>query len=118
MTAGTSALRVYLDEDVDVLLARLLSTRGYDCLTAVAAGHLSWTDAAHLEFASQEGRILITHNRVHFEQLAVSWWQQEKEHAGILLTVRRADTYAVARRILRVLAGYDEAGWRNCVLYA
>ncbi len=38
------ALRLYLDEDVDVLLARLLVARGFDCVTASALGHLGWTD--------------------------------------------------------------------------
>ena len=62
-----AALRVYLDEDVDVLLARLLSSRGFDCLTASELGHLGWTDQQHLEWAAAEERIMITHNRVDFE---------------------------------------------------
>jgi hypothetical protein len=37
-------LRVYLDEDVDVLLAGLLTAHGYDCLTTAAAGRLGSTD--------------------------------------------------------------------------
>jgi hypothetical protein len=32
--------RLYLDEDVDVLLADLLAARGFDCLTAARVGHL------------------------------------------------------------------------------
>src|SRR5947209_12158091 len=86
-----SALRLYLDEDVDVLLADLLAARGFDCLTAVTAGHLGWSDEAHLEYALQESRILISHNCQDFECLAVQWWGQQKEHAGIVLTIRRAD---------------------------
>lgn len=111
-------LRVYLDEDVDVLLARLLTARGFDCLTAVQAGQLGQSDMVHLETATQEGRILISHDRRDFEQLARLWWEQEKEHAGILLAVRRPDTYELARHVLPVLRCYDQDGWRNCVLYA
>ena len=118
MTATPSSLRVYLDEDVDVLLSSLLATHGCDCLTAVGAGHLGWSDEAQLEFAVQEARILITHNRMDFENLAVVWWGQGKEHAGIILALRRANTYELARHILPVLRRYDQAGWRNNVLYA
>lgn len=55
-------MRVYLDEGVDVLAGQLLSSRGFECLTAVDAEHLGWSDEKHLEFASNELRILITHN--------------------------------------------------------
>jgi hypothetical protein len=45
-------LRVYLDEDVDVLLVPLLTVRGIDCLTTLAAGNLSRPDEEQLAFAT------------------------------------------------------------------
>jgi predicted nuclease of predicted toxin-antitoxin system len=86
------SLRVYLDEDVDVLLARLLNARGFDCVTAAELGHLAWEDEQHLEWAAAEERVTVTHNRVDFENLARHWWQQSREHAGIILAIRRANT--------------------------
>jgi predicted nuclease of predicted toxin-antitoxin system len=77
-----SALRLYLDEDVDVLLADLLAARGFDCLTSVSAGHLAWGDEAHLAYAVHESRVLISHNRRDFEQLAIRWWGQQKSTLG------------------------------------
>jgi hypothetical protein len=50
--------------------------------------------------------------------LAVAWWGQQRDHAGILLAVRRSDTYDLLRHILPVLHLYDQVGWRNTVLYA
>ena len=114
----TTALRIYLDEDVDVLLARLLNARGHDCLTASELGHLGWADERHLEWATVQTRVLITHNRVHFESLAREWYGESKEHAGIVLAVRRASTYELLRRVLPVLGVYDQDGWRNVVMYA
>lgn len=111
-------LRVYLDEDVDVLISQLLISRGFESLTAVNAGHLGWADEEHLEFARAESRVLITHNRVDFERLSKTWWTQQKEHAGIILAIRRANTYALVRSLLPVLARYDQSGWRNIVLIA
>lgn len=116
--SAPAPLRVYLDEDVDVLLAPLLAAHGIDCLTTVAAGNLGRTDEEQLAFAAQESRVLITHNRTDFEALAVAWYGQQRDHAGIVLAVRRSDSYELARHLLPVLQMYDQAGWRNMVLYA
>lgn len=118
MTLGPQLLRVYLDGDVDVLLATLLTVHGIDCLTTVAAGNLGRTDEEQLLFAHHESRVIITHNRDDFENLAVQWWGQPHDHAGIVLAMRRSDTYALARHILPILQRYDQAGWINSVLYA
>jgi hypothetical protein len=80
--------------------------------------YLSWSDEAHLDYARQESRILLTHNRQDFEKLARQWWGQQKEHAGMVIAIRRANTYELARHVLPVLVRYDQAGWRNCVMYA
>ena len=118
MTPAPPGLRVYLDEDVDVLLAGLLTARGYDCLTTMPAGRLGKTDEEQLEFAGQESRVLITHNRTDFENLARAWWSAQRDHAGIVLALRRADVYDLARHVIPVLQLYDQAGWRNTILYA
>jgi hypothetical protein len=43
-------MRLYLDENVPVILASLLSAHGVDCLTARQAGNLSLSDAEQLVF--------------------------------------------------------------------
>jgi hypothetical protein len=118
MTTASQSLRVYLDEDVDVLLAPLLIAHGFDCLTTLAARNLRRPDEEQLTFALQESRVIVIHNRTDFENLARAWWTQQRDHAGIILAVRRADTYALARHILPVLQTYAQLGWRNAVLYA
>jgi len=118
MMPASPALRVYFDEDVDVLLAPLLAAHGIDCLTTVAAANLGRTDEEQLTFALQESRILVTHNRTDFEDLAVQWWNQQRDHAGIILAIRRVDTYDLARHVLPVLQLFDQAAWINAVLYA
>jgi hypothetical protein len=103
---------------VDVLLAPLFATHGIDCLTTVVAGNLGRPDEEQLAFATQESRVVISHNRIDFENLAVAWWGQQRDHTGILLIVRRADAYDLLRHVLPVLQLYDQAGWRNALLYA
>jgi predicted nuclease of predicted toxin-antitoxin system len=118
VTPGPTPLRVYLDEDVDVLLAPLLAAHGVDGVTTLAAGNLRRPDEEQLSFALQESRVIITHNRNDFENLAIAWWGQQRDHAGIVLAIRRSDTYELLRHILPVLHLFDQAGWQNTVLYA
>lgn len=63
-------------------------------------------------------KVLITHTRMHFENLAGQWWQQSKDHAGIVLAVRRANTHELSRRVVPVLDLDDQSGWRTVVLHA
>ena len=118
MTTSLLALRVYLDEDVDVLLDPLLAAHGINCLTTVDAANLGRTDEEQLMFALQESRIIITHNRTDFEDLAVAWRNIQRDHAGIIVAMRRSDAYDLVRHVLPVLQLYDQAGWRNSLLYA
>lgn len=118
MNGSVTPLRLYLDEDVDVLLGHLLRARGFEVASAGGAGMLGKSDPDHLEFATRDNRILITHNRLDFERLATAYWSQGMTHSGIVLAIRRADTYELARRLLPVLHRYDQDSWRNCVLYA
>jgi len=56
-------IRLYLDEDVHVLVADLLQAKGFDVITARDAGQLQATDAEQLAYAITHGRTLVTHNR-------------------------------------------------------
>jgi hypothetical protein len=44
-------IALYLDEDVDVLLAELVRSRGYDVLTTQEAGQIRNSDPEQLAFA-------------------------------------------------------------------
>lgn len=44
-------IRLYLDEDVNVLVADLLKARGFDALTARDAGQLQASDEDQLAYA-------------------------------------------------------------------
>ena len=96
-------IELYLDEDVDVLLADLLKARGFDVLTTLAAQRLGATDAEQLAFATSVQRTLLTHNRVHFEQLIEAHFVAGLSHPGVIIAVRR-DVYELTRRVLIILA--------------
>lgn len=79
-------MRLYLDESVSVVLARVLLQHGIDCLTTRDAGFLGKTDEFQLAFATREQRVLFTHDTRDFLQLAREWSISGQTHGGILLS--------------------------------
>ena len=63
-------IELYLDEDVSVLVASLLRARGFVAVTTLEAGRLGQSDAGQLEYAVEQRKVLLTHNRADFEALA------------------------------------------------
>lgn len=95
-------IRLYLDEDVEVVLAEIVRSRGFDAITARDADRhqRSLTDAEQPAFAVQQGRAIVTHNRDDFEKLHALYLAQGRTHAGIIIVVRRSIIYDIARRLL------------------
>jgi predicted nuclease of predicted toxin-antitoxin system len=109
-------IELYLDEDVDILVAELLKKRGYSVLTAREAGTLGQEDREQLAFAVQEQRALLTHNRVDFERLALEYFECAQEHFGVILAVRRPPSELV-NRLLLLLNEVTAAEFQNQVRY-
>ena len=78
-------MRLYLDESVSVALAAVLLQHGVDCLTARDAGSLGTDDESQLLFATQQSRIILTHDTRDFLHLASMWAASGRSHAGIFL---------------------------------
>jgi hypothetical protein len=95
-------IEVYLDEDVDVLVANLVRARGFRATTTREAGRLGSSDAEQLAYAVARRMALVTHNRHHFEALARQYSDGGQTHYGIILALRRPP-YELARRLLLIL---------------
>lgn len=93
---------LYLDEDVHVLVARLIRARDFAALTAQEAGQLSVGDPAHLDFAARQGKTIVTHNRNDFQALHQHYVASGQHHAGIIIA-RRRRPYELARRLIELL---------------
>ena len=55
-------IKLYLDEDVDPLLAKVIRDRGYDVLSTHEAKMHNSDDYKQLDFATSQGRAILTHN--------------------------------------------------------
>jgi len=95
-------IELYLDEDVDVLLAQLVRARGFSSVTTQEAGWLGATDEQQLIYAASQHRALLTHNQVDFESLHQAFVASSREHSGIIIAARRSP-YEIVRRLLLIL---------------
>ncbi len=95
-------IELYHDEDVSALIADLIRARGFSVLTTLEAGNLGKSDATQLEFSVNQKRVLLTHNRVDFEELAKQYFEENRNHYGIIIAVRRLPN-EIAQRLLDVL---------------
>lgn len=107
---------LYLDEDVDVLIADLLHAYGFDALTTRDAGNLRGSDSKQLAFAIGQKRTLLTHNRADFEELAQEYFEAGREHRGIICAVRRPPR-EITRRLLTIIEHVTAEEMENKIRY-
>jgi hypothetical protein len=99
---------LYLDEDVNVLVANLLQARGFDVITA--------RDAGQLAYAVSQARTLVTHNRTDFEELVQNYFDSGQMHYGVIFSVRRSPQ-EIAQRLLAILNQVTSDEMQNQVRY-
>ncbi|HEY1014435.1 MAG TPA: DUF5615 family PIN-like protein [Herpetosiphonaceae bacterium] len=109
-------IHVYLDEDVDVLIAELLRRQGFAATTTQEAGHSEWSDDEQLAYAAANGMAILTHNRNDFQRRADAYFAQGRGHAGIIIAIRRP-AYEVASRVIAVLNQLTADEMQNQVAY-
>jgi predicted nuclease of predicted toxin-antitoxin system len=109
-------IRLYLDEDVNVLVADLLKARGFDSITARDAGKLQASDEEQLAYAVSQKRTLVTHNRTDFEELIQVYFDREQMHYGVIFAIRRPPQ-EIAQRLLVILNQVTADEMENQVRY-
>lgn len=109
-------IELYLDEDVDVLIAQLIRARGLIVVTTQEAGQLRNNDVEQWAYAVNQHKTLLMHNRVDFEALAESYFAAGQSHDGIIVAVRRPPR-EIARRLLHILNHVTAEEMQNQVRY-
>jgi len=108
-------IRLYFDEDsMRRSLVRALRARGVDVITALDAGMIEREDVDHLDYATQQGRVLCSFNVGDFYHLHSDYLAQGKPHAGIILM--RQQYYSVGeqmRCILKLMASKSADEMKN-----
>jgi hypothetical protein len=93
---------LYCDEDsMDYDLVRALQARGMDVTTALEEEMVNRPDNEHLDYATQQGRVLFSFNRSDFHRLHTEYLLQGKSHAGIVLANQQQ--YSIGEQMRRIL---------------
>ena len=109
-------IELYLDEDMDVLIADLIRRRGFVATTTREEGQLQKSDAEQLAYAVSQNKTLLTHNRADFEALAQVYFTTGQMHYGIILAVRRPPQ-EIVRCLLLILNHVTADEMQNQVRY-
>ena len=112
-------VRLFTDEMLSPDLARELRHRGYDVLSCHEAGRANQaiSDEAQLDYATQNGRAILTFNARHFIGLDQQWRARQQPHGGIVVSPRIADLGLLLRCVARHLDTYSPAAQRNLLLW-
>ena len=110
------AIKLYLDEDVDPLLASVLRERGIDCLSTRDAQNLGHSDIQQLTFATGEERVMLTFNVKDFLRLAKEWVDSSRHHCGIIVS-DHLPFRVLLRRILVLIQRQAHTDLNDTVLW-
>ncbi len=108
--------KVYLDENVDILVAKLLLVRGFEATTTREQGMLGTSDEAQLAYTASQKYCLVTYNRVDFEKLHLAYMSDQKQHSGIIICPEKT-AYEVVERIVIILDTLTADEIANQLLY-
>jgi hypothetical protein len=96
-------IKLYLDEDAQRTdLIQALRARNIDVLTVSEANLLGHPDDFHLQYATEQNRVIFTFNRGDFFRLHTEWLNNEQHHTGIIVS-NQVETGVVMRRLLRLI---------------
>ncbi len=109
----STRLRFHLDEQVDSAIAIGLRRQGIDVTTTVEAGLRTQLDEAHLEFAWQEQRVIVTHDD-DFLRIA----SRTSEHPGIAYCKQRTRSIGeIIRRLIEIYENFTPEDMSGRVEY-
>lgn len=79
-------MKLLLDEQISGKVAERLRERGHDVTAATDDPSLrGLSDPDLFEVAQQQGRVLVTNNRVDFEPILREYAQMDREHHGLVI---------------------------------
>ncbi len=107
---------LYLDEDVNTLIAELIRPQNFRVLTVTEADRKGKSDADQLKFAAENGYAILTHNRRDFEKLAQDHFTNNQTHGGIIIAVRRSP-HEIAGKLLNILNDFTADETMNQIIY-
>lgn len=109
-------ISLYLDEDVRVLLAEVLRSRGYNVSHVLEVERTGKSDEEQLTYAIRHKKAIFTHNVRDFTILSESYAAQGKHHFGIIVS-EQISFSELLKRTLRFLSSNSKNTIRNKLIW-
>lgn len=109
-------IEIYLDENVHVLIAKIIQSHGFKAMTTQDAGRKGASDSKQLEYAAEQGYAILTRDRLDFEELAAEYFASGKNHCGIIILADDSPQ-EIARRMLFILNDFTADEMKNQIIY-
>lgn len=109
-------IEIYLDENVHVLIAKIIQSHGFKAVTTQDVGRKGASDLEQLEYANEQGYAILTHDRVDFEELATEYFASGKNHCGIVILADNSPQ-EIARRMISILNDFTAEEMVNQIIY-
>lgn len=111
------ALRFYFDTHIAKAVAEQLRSKNVDVLRCEEVGMASASDEEHLQYATDESRIMVSHD-VDFPVIHSQWMKDGKRHAGIFKMPSNVQGQAQITLIVNNLVFYNDAEAGGAIDYA
>ena len=76
-------IKLYLDEDIQLTIAKGLREKGYDVWATAEVGRKSSSDDDQLEYAISQKRAIVSYYKGHFAQCHYRYMSNQLEHYSI-----------------------------------
>jgi predicted nuclease of predicted toxin-antitoxin system len=114
--SGDKSPRLLLDEHIWVYLAKLLREQGFDVMHVNEVDLAGTPDDKILSYAIDEHRAVVTFNIKDFIPLAVQYYEDGKEHYGIIVS-NQLSRGELQKRVIKLLKRVTAEELMNTVRY-
>jgi hypothetical protein len=108
--------KLLLDEHIWEYLAKILRERGYDVIHVTEVGLVATPDDLIMKYAVGEHRAVVTFNIKHYIPLSIQYFEDGKEHYGIVVS-KVLSQGELQRRVIRLLESVIAEELMNTVKY-
>ena len=109
-------IKLYLDENVPEAIAIELRLRGYDIKTVKDAGRRGISDIEQLNYATTEGRVIVTFNTSDFCKIHPEMMKKGISHGGIIVS-RQLPIGSIVRALAKLLSSTNREQFLNSIVW-
>ena len=113
---GKDPPKLLLDEHIWAYLAKILREQGFDVIHVEEIDLTATADDKIMEYAFGEQRAIVTFNIKHFIPLSIKYFEDGKEHYGIVVS-KQLSQGELKRRVTKLLENVTAEELMNAVRY-